>query len=157
MSDADAEADPVGDVDAIAALSDPVRRRLYDYVAGQGREVGRVEAAGAVGVGKLRSLFRRGIPHLLMEGGALVRRHSVPATFALATHAVSPAFTVAAQAVLRPAMTVLHSMLFAMLTMLRAATFARVRGCRAGESEAQRQHDSCCNAVLHEASFPFRG
>lgn len=57
MSDADAEADPVGDVDAIAALSDPVRRRLYDYVAGQGREVGRVEAAGAVGVGKTLAAF----------------------------------------------------------------------------------------------------
>ncbi|GAB1333177.1 helix-turn-helix transcriptional regulator [Streptomyces sennicomposti] len=38
------------DIEAIAALQDPVRRRLYEYVAGQGREVGRNEAAEAVGV-----------------------------------------------------------------------------------------------------------
>ncbi|MBT2441977.1 helix-turn-helix domain-containing protein [Streptomyces sp. ISL-36] len=38
------------DIDAIAALQDPVRRRLYEYVAAQGREVGRNEAAEAVGV-----------------------------------------------------------------------------------------------------------
>ncbi|MEV7129173.1 transcriptional regulator [Streptomyces sp. NPDC093260] len=40
------------DIEAIAALQDPVRRRLYDYVAGQGREVGRNEAAEAVGVAR---------------------------------------------------------------------------------------------------------
>ncbi|GAA3908675.1 hypothetical protein GCM10022244_18380 [Streptomyces gulbargensis] len=33
------------DIDVIAALQDPVRR-LYAYVAVQGREVGRIEAAG---------------------------------------------------------------------------------------------------------------
>ncbi|MCK1820912.1 helix-turn-helix domain-containing protein [Streptomyces sp. XM83C] len=38
------------DIDAIAALQDPVRRRLYEYVAAQGREVGRNEAAEATGV-----------------------------------------------------------------------------------------------------------
>ncbi|MGW2280049.1 helix-turn-helix transcriptional regulator [Streptomyces sp. NPDC001770] len=38
------------DIDAIAMLQDPVRRRLYEYVAAQGREVGRNEAAEAVGV-----------------------------------------------------------------------------------------------------------
>ncbi|WP_428949992.1 helix-turn-helix transcriptional regulator [Streptomyces sp. cg35] len=38
------------DIDAIAALHDPVRRRLYEYVAAQGREVGRNEAAEAAGV-----------------------------------------------------------------------------------------------------------
>ncbi|MEV7725395.1 helix-turn-helix domain-containing protein [Streptomyces sp. NPDC087917] len=38
------------DIDVIAALQDPVRRRLYEYVAAQGREVGRNEAAEAVGV-----------------------------------------------------------------------------------------------------------
>ncbi|MFJ4716022.1 helix-turn-helix transcriptional regulator [Streptomyces sp. NPDC088785] len=37
-------------IDAIAALQDPVRRRLYEYVAAQAREVGRVEAAEATGV-----------------------------------------------------------------------------------------------------------
>ncbi|MGX1884844.1 helix-turn-helix transcriptional regulator [Streptomyces sp. NPDC055287] len=38
------------DIDAIAVLQDPVRRRLYEYVAARGREVGRNEAAEAVGV-----------------------------------------------------------------------------------------------------------
>ncbi|MBD0707749.1 MULTISPECIES: helix-turn-helix transcriptional regulator [unclassified Streptomyces] len=38
------------DIDAIAALQDPVRRRLYEYVTAQGREVGRNEAAEATGV-----------------------------------------------------------------------------------------------------------
>ncbi|MGW0702397.1 helix-turn-helix transcriptional regulator [Streptomyces sp. NPDC002867] len=38
------------DIDAIAMLQDPVRRRLYEYVAAQGREVGRNEAAEAAGV-----------------------------------------------------------------------------------------------------------
>ncbi|MFF5636943.1 helix-turn-helix transcriptional regulator [Streptomyces sp. NPDC012825] len=40
------------DIDAIAALQDPVRRRLYEYVAAQGREVGRNEAAEATGVAR---------------------------------------------------------------------------------------------------------
>ncbi|MFD6424035.1 helix-turn-helix transcriptional regulator [Streptomyces sp. NPDC060198] len=40
------------DIDAIAMLQDPVRRRLYAYVAAQGREVGRNEAAEAAGVAR---------------------------------------------------------------------------------------------------------
>ncbi|WP_435188300.1 helix-turn-helix transcriptional regulator [Streptomyces sp. bgisy126] len=40
------------DIDAITALQDPVRRRLYEYVAAQGREVGRNEAAEAAGVAR---------------------------------------------------------------------------------------------------------
>ncbi|MFF7603628.1 helix-turn-helix transcriptional regulator [Streptomyces parvulus] len=40
------------DIEAVAALQDPVRRRLYEYVVAQGREVGRVEAAEAVGVAR---------------------------------------------------------------------------------------------------------
>lgn len=36
----------------IAVLQDPVRRRLYEYVAAQGREVGRNEAAEAAGVAR---------------------------------------------------------------------------------------------------------
>ncbi|WP_069767201.1 metalloregulator ArsR/SmtB family transcription factor [Streptomyces sp. LUP30] len=40
------------DIEAIAALQDPVRRRLYEFVVGQGREVGRNEAAEAVGVAR---------------------------------------------------------------------------------------------------------
>ncbi|MFJ6697974.1 helix-turn-helix transcriptional regulator [Streptomyces sp. NPDC091272] len=38
------------DINAIAALQDSVRRALYEYVAARGREVGRNEAAEAVGV-----------------------------------------------------------------------------------------------------------
>ncbi|MFI6868206.1 helix-turn-helix transcriptional regulator [Nocardia sp. NPDC050406] len=38
------------DIDAIAALQDPVRRRLYDYVAGRGEEVSRNDAAEATGI-----------------------------------------------------------------------------------------------------------
>ncbi|MEU9523346.1 transcriptional regulator [Streptomyces sp. NPDC048224] len=40
------------DIEAIAALQDSVRRRLYEYVVDQGREVGRNEAAQAVGVAR---------------------------------------------------------------------------------------------------------
>ncbi|MGW7101730.1 helix-turn-helix transcriptional regulator [Streptomyces sp. NPDC054838] len=40
------------DIDAIAALQDPVRRRLYEYVVAQGSEVGRNEAAEAAGVAR---------------------------------------------------------------------------------------------------------
>ncbi|MEV7525181.1 helix-turn-helix domain-containing protein [Streptomyces sp. NPDC091371] len=40
------------DIDAIAVLQDPVRRRLYEYVTAQGREVGRNEAAEANGVAR---------------------------------------------------------------------------------------------------------
>ncbi|QGZ52190.1 transcriptional regulator [Streptomyces sp. QHH-9511] len=40
------------DIDVIALLQDPMRRRLYEYVAAQGREVGRNEAAEAVGVAR---------------------------------------------------------------------------------------------------------
>ncbi|WP_028813282.1 helix-turn-helix transcriptional regulator [Streptomyces flavidovirens] len=40
------------DIDAIAVLRDPVRRRLYEYVAAQGREVSRNEAAEAAGVAR---------------------------------------------------------------------------------------------------------
>lgn len=40
----------MSDIDAFAALQDPVRRRLYDHVVAQDREVSRNEAAEAVGV-----------------------------------------------------------------------------------------------------------
>ncbi|WP_030167856.1 helix-turn-helix transcriptional regulator [Spirillospora albida] len=56
------------DIDAIALLQDPVRRRLYEYVAAQGREVGRNEAAEAAGVQRTLAAF-----HLdkLAEAGLL--------------------------------------------------------------------------------------
>jgi predicted ArsR family transcriptional regulator len=58
----------VSDIEAVAALQDPVRRRLYDYVAGQGHEVGRNEAAEAAGVQRTLAAF-----HLdrLVEAGLL--------------------------------------------------------------------------------------
>ncbi|MFD5142272.1 helix-turn-helix transcriptional regulator [Streptomyces sp. NPDC058401] len=40
------------DIDVIALLQEPVRRRLYEYVVAQGREVGRNEAAEAAGVAR---------------------------------------------------------------------------------------------------------
>lgn len=40
------------DINAISALQDSVRRRLYEYVVAQGREVGRNEAAEAAGVAR---------------------------------------------------------------------------------------------------------
>jgi predicted ArsR family transcriptional regulator len=45
------------DAEAIAALHDPVRRRLYDYVAAAGHEVGRAEAADAVGAQRTLAAF----------------------------------------------------------------------------------------------------
>ncbi|MER7546849.1 helix-turn-helix transcriptional regulator [Actinomadura sp.] len=45
------------DIDAIALLQDPVRRRLYEYVAAQDREVGRNEAAEAAGVARTLAAF----------------------------------------------------------------------------------------------------
>lgn len=41
-------------LEAAAALADPLRRELYGYVCSVGREVGRDEAAEAVGVGRDR-------------------------------------------------------------------------------------------------------
>ncbi|MFD0690358.1 helix-turn-helix transcriptional regulator [Actinomadura fibrosa] len=56
------------DIEAIALLQDPVRRRLYEFVAARGREVGRNEAAEAVGVQRTLAAF-----HLdrLAEAGLL--------------------------------------------------------------------------------------
>ncbi|MEO3824472.1 transcriptional regulator [Actinomadura sp. B10D3] len=45
------------DIDAIALLQDPLRRRLYEFVTAQGREVGRNEAAEAAGVARTLAAF----------------------------------------------------------------------------------------------------
>ncbi|GGY82825.1 helix-turn-helix transcriptional regulator [Streptomyces nitrosporeus] len=57
------------DIETIAVLQDPVRRRLYEYVAAQGREVGRNEVAEAAGVSRTLAAH-----HLdrLTEAGLLV-------------------------------------------------------------------------------------
>ncbi|GAA2154178.1 helix-turn-helix transcriptional regulator [Actinomadura napierensis] len=45
------------DIEAVALLQDPVRRRLYEVVVARGREVGRNEAAEAAGVGRTLAAF----------------------------------------------------------------------------------------------------
>ena len=47
----------MSDISAIAVLDDPVRRRLYDFVSGTGRAVGRDEAAAAAGIGRSLAAF----------------------------------------------------------------------------------------------------
>lgn len=45
------------DIEAIAVLQDPVRRRLYDYVAAQDHEVSRNEAAEGAGIQRTLAAF----------------------------------------------------------------------------------------------------
>ena len=54
------------DLDALSALADPSRRRLYDYVSASPAPVGRDEAAAAVGIG--RSLAAYHLDHLAKAG-----------------------------------------------------------------------------------------
>ena len=56
----------------MAVLADPVRRDLYEYVADAGHEVGRAEAAGALGVARTLAAF-----HLdkLVDAGLLEVAH----------------------------------------------------------------------------------
>lgn len=58
-----AEHDPV---DAVSLLGEPVRRRLYDYVADAGQGVGRDEAASAVGISRSLAAFH--LDKLAAEG-----------------------------------------------------------------------------------------
>lgn len=59
---------PNDEIEAIAVLDEPVRRRLYEYVAATREAVGRDEAAEAVGIGRPLAAF-----HLdrLAAGGLL--------------------------------------------------------------------------------------
>jgi predicted ArsR family transcriptional regulator len=59
----------VEDIEAIVVLEDPVRRRLYEYVAAQDHEVSRNEAAEGAGIGRTLAAF-----HLdkLADAGLLV-------------------------------------------------------------------------------------
>ena len=54
------------DVARIGSLGDPVRRGLYDYVAGQGQPVARDEAAAAVGIS--RSLAAYHLDRMVDDG-----------------------------------------------------------------------------------------
>ena len=60
------------EVDVVAVLADPLRRDLYEYVADTGHEVGRAEAADAVGVSRTLAAF-----HLdkLVDAGLLEVAH----------------------------------------------------------------------------------
>jgi predicted ArsR family transcriptional regulator len=59
-------------LEQLAALAEPVRRRLYQYVASRPAAVGRDEAAGAVGVSRALAAF-----HLdrLVEDGLLIAEY----------------------------------------------------------------------------------
>ena len=54
------------DVARVCSLGDPVRRGLYDYVAGQGQPVGRDESAAAVGIS--RSLAAYHLDRMVDDG-----------------------------------------------------------------------------------------
>ena len=58
-----------GDIEAVAVLDEPVRRRLYEWVVAQPDAVGRDEAAGNVGIARALAAF-----HLdrLVRAGLLV-------------------------------------------------------------------------------------
>lgn len=60
------------EVDVVAVLADPVRRDLYEYVAAAGHEVGRAEAADALGLARTLAAF-----HLdkLVDAGLLEVAH----------------------------------------------------------------------------------
>jgi predicted ArsR family transcriptional regulator len=47
----------MGEISVIAVLADPVRRRLYDYIAGQPDGISRGEAAQAVGIQRTLAAF----------------------------------------------------------------------------------------------------
>ncbi|MFJ4090907.1 helix-turn-helix transcriptional regulator [Kitasatospora sp. NPDC089913] len=88
------------DIDAIAVLQDPVRRRLYEYVVAQGREVGRNEAAEGTGVARTLAahhldrlteagLLESGSRRLTGRSGPGAGRPAKVYTRARAEHAVS--------------------------------------------------------------------
>ena len=64
------------DLASLSSLDDPVRRRLYEVVAGQAGPVGRDEAASAAGVGRALAVY-----HLdkLVESGLLTASYQRPA------------------------------------------------------------------------------
>jgi predicted ArsR family transcriptional regulator len=67
---------PDPDLASVSSLDDPVRRRLYDVVAGQTEPVGRDEAAAAAGIGRALAVY-----HLdkLVEAGLLTASYQRPA------------------------------------------------------------------------------
>jgi predicted ArsR family transcriptional regulator len=63
--------DPLEPLDALGALGDPTRRRLYDLVCRLGRPVGRDEAAAEAGVGRTLAAYH--LDRLAAEGLLTVR------------------------------------------------------------------------------------
>jgi predicted ArsR family transcriptional regulator len=65
----------LGDLDALSRLDDPVRRRLYEYVADREEPVGRDDAAAAAGIGRTLAAY-----HLdrLAEQGLLTVSYGRP-------------------------------------------------------------------------------
>ncbi len=45
------------DIEAVALLDEPVRRALYEWIVGQGRAIGRDEAAAAIGISRALAAF----------------------------------------------------------------------------------------------------
>jgi predicted ArsR family transcriptional regulator len=64
-----------GDLDRLAALSEPVRRRLFDHVRHSAKPVGREDAAAAAGIGRSLAAY-----HLdkLVEHGLLTTTYARP-------------------------------------------------------------------------------
>jgi len=56
----------LGDVGALRALADPIRRRLYEFVAAAHGRVGRDEAAGHAGIGRTLAAYH--LDRLAAEG-----------------------------------------------------------------------------------------
>lgn len=67
--------DPLKELGAVSALADPVRRRLYDYVAAQDEPVRREEAAAAAGISRTLAAY-----HLdrMAEAGLLSTSYARP-------------------------------------------------------------------------------
>src|SRR5436305_12511520 len=67
---------PLGDLEALSALAEPIRRRLYELVVAARRPVGRDEAAAAAGIGCPLAAY-----HLdrLAERGLLEATYARPA------------------------------------------------------------------------------
>src|SRR6266513_2112102 len=66
----------LGDIEALSTLGDPTRRRLYEFVAGSGRTVGRDECAQVTEIDRSLAAY-----HLdkLVEHGLLEASYARPA------------------------------------------------------------------------------
>lgn len=155
------------DLASLSSLDDPVRGRLYRYVAGSARPVGRDEAAAATGIGRALAVY-----HLdkLVEAGLLTATYQRPAGRG-GPGAGRPAklytrsgreFTVSVPArEYELAARLLVQVVGADATGRSRAALgeaARQLGIQlgAGHRDARRDQRECLTAVLHEHGFaPF--